>query len=142
MKLFPLAGLLFLTGCCGKKYCDNSSDRTIELRGFQKSSITSVELITYIDGFKTTNDGVGVRDQGDYLTAEFNSPVKPRPGKTVYQLKINPSNEVYTIDGFELGKEVCNKCFPVTPESEYYEVLRAYKVNGKRQEGTLISISK
>ena len=140
---FLLAGsFLFIGSCCGSKFCDNSSDRTIELRGFQKSDIRSVELITYIDGSKVSIDGVGVRDKEDYLTAEFNSPVKPKPGTTTYQLKINPSNEIYTIDGFELGEEVCNNCFPVTPPGQYYEVLRAYNVNGKRQQGSLISIFK
>jgi hypothetical protein len=46
------------------------------------------------------------------------------------------------LTGFEIKKEGCNSCFPYRPESDFYNKLIGYQVNGQKQTGSQIKIYK
>ncbi len=57
-----------------------------------------------------------------------------------YKVKLLSTEQEYWLTNFETGKEGCNSCFPYRPQSDYYTVLRSYRVNDKYSPASYGSI--
>ncbi len=137
--LLLLAGSeILLTGCCTKVGCVAPPANYAEFTGFEMAALDSVSL-TALEGNAILEERVATAENGGYESAYFNTVFKPTGS---YLLTTLPAGDTFRLTGVEIGYEGCNSCFPVRPASDYYAILKAYRVNGSRQEGHSIRLAK
>lgn len=140
-----IAGLLLgLNSCCTKKYCIGADDiYEIEFYNFSQADLDTITIINYVKNtnFSTSIDSstTQANSTGDYFTAYTNNKINI---DLDYKIKLFSTGQVFTLTGFEIEKEGCNSCFPYRPESDFYNKLNAYQVNGQKQTGSQIKIYK
>ena len=52
------------------------------------------------------------------------------------------TGQIYVVNNFTKKKEECNRCFPDSPSSNYYDVLESFEVNGEKINNYDLSITK
>lgn len=141
--LFSL-GFLGLNACCTKKTCEGSDDiHEIHFYNFSASDVEYITLVSYPQNsnFAVPLDSVymfATLVDGHYSAYANNTISMERD----YKVKLYNSGEVFTLSGFELEKKGCNKCFPKRPDSDLYNVLKGYSVDGQPKGGDQINIYK
>lgn len=135
--------LLTLGGCCTKVACDLVYE-PVSFTGFPADELDTVRIVTEdMDGMygpdTVFSEAVFYAGSGGKASLTATLPFNKR---NRYRYYLPSIGQTYVVDGYEFSRESCNDCFPATPESDYYDVLRAYQVNGRRQEGQFIEIMK
>ena len=147
ITLTVLAGglLLGLNSCCTKKGCSSSADEIYEIN-FYNFSQAELDTITIISYSKNSNFNTAIDSSvtqatltGDYFSAYTSNRLNT---DLDYKIKLISTSQVFTLTGFEIAKEGCNSCFPYRPESDFYNELNAYQINGQKQTGSQIKIYK
>jgi hypothetical protein len=136
--------LLSINSCCTKKDCIGADDiYEIKFYNFQQAELDTLEIISYArnSNFTTIIDSLVTHAyiEGDYFSAYANSKINT---DLDYKIKSVSTGQVYKLTEFEIEKEGCNSCFPYRPESDFYNRLNSYQVNGQRQTGGQIKIYK
>lgn len=134
--------ILLLSSCCTKKDCHTIG--TIRLRHFAPHEMDTILLYIYKGnaGLSTPNDSMSVyADPYDDSTASVYIPIGLDAGHE-FRLDISSTAKSYLLTGLEFEKRGCNSCFPYTPESDYYDVLNSYMVNGVRHYGNDVIIER
>ncbi|MFM2286637.1 MAG: hypothetical protein RLZZ543_2134 [Bacteroidota bacterium] len=136
--------VLGLNSCCTKKECIDSGEiYEINFYNFSPDEIDSIMIYSYS---KNSNFNLIIDSSfsqaslnGDYSTAYISNRINT---DFDYEVLVLSTGQVITLTGFEVEKKRCNSCFPYRPESDYYEKLNSYFVNGQKQSGSIISIYK
>ncbi|MBS1782297.1 MAG: hypothetical protein JSS78_04465 [Bacteroidetes bacterium] len=134
--------LLSINACCTKKYCISSDEiHEIEFYNFPHANLDTIVLISYVknSNFTTAIDSstTQANKTGNYSTVYTKNKIITTYD---YKIKFLSTSQVFALTGFEIEKQGCNACFPYRPESDYYNILSAYQVNGQRQTGNRIRI--
>jgi len=131
-------------GCCTKKDC-NSGLYEIVVRDFNESEIDTIILLSYQNNGQFTNpidshvvegysNGDGTATLSNYSQLDTNRD---------YKLLFSGLQKEYKLTDFQIGRKSCNSCFPFGQESDFYDVLEGYRLNGElHQGGDGVSISK
>jgi len=136
--------LLGLNSCCTKKGCSGADDiYEINFYNFSQTDLDTITIISYSknSNFNTTIDSSVTQATltGDYFSAYTNNKLNT---DIDYKIKLFSTGQVFTLTDFEIEKEGCNSCFPFRPESDFYNTLNGYNVNGQKQSGSQIKIYK
>lgn len=139
-----LAFLFILNSCCTKKDCIGS-DEIYEIRfyNFSQEDLDTIYVISYIknSGFLTIVDSfsTGAVSNGAFYSAYTHNRINP---ENDYKIKLVSTGNEFNLTDFEIQKEGCISCFPNRPESDFYNKLTAYSVNGQKQFNVQINIYK
>lgn len=135
--------LLSLSACCTKQDCP-SIYNSAAFTGF-----TAAELDTVCVLIAEPN---GARPPDTFYTSADYYPPGRDTASLIGTLPFNPGNSYtyylpatgmsYRVDGFEVSYTSCNSCFPKSAETEDYEILQAYRINGLRHDGQFVVIRK
>ena len=149
IKNFTAIGLLFaflvgLNACCTQKKCTGSEEISeVDFYNFSQADLDNVTIISYV---KNTNFGTFAESEiaqaslsGDHFAVYTHYNIGPSYD---YKININSTGQVFTLTGFEIRKQDCNSCFPYTPDSDFYNTISAYLINGQKQSGNQIKIYK
>ncbi|MBS1588323.1 MAG: hypothetical protein JST52_01790 [Bacteroidetes bacterium] len=113
----------------------------IEFYNFSQADLDTIALISYAknSNFTAAIDSsiTQANKTGDYYTVYTKDKINTTHD---YKIKLLSTGKVFTLTGFEIEKRGCNTCFPYRPESDYYNILGAYRINGQRQTGSHIKI--
>lgn len=136
--------LLGLNSCCTKKGCIGADEiYEINFYNFSQNDLDTITIISYSKNtnFTTVIDSCVTQANltGDYFSAYTNNRINT---DLEYKIKLFSTGQVFTLTGFEIEKEGCNSCFPYRPESDFYNKLIGYQVNGQKQTGSQIKIYK
>jgi hypothetical protein len=140
-----IAGLLLIiNSCCTKKDCGNVEDISeIQFYNFSEAELDTIAIISYLRGsnFKTLIDSSITQAYlySDYYYTHLNTKIN---FNLEYVIKLLSTGQVYTLTDFNIERIGCNTCFPYRPKSDYFNILREYQVNGKKQPGQQINIYK
>ncbi len=137
-------GILGINACCTKKKCAGA-DEIHEIH-FYNFTANEVEYITIYSYPKNSNFTIPLDSAymfatftGDHYSAYGNNPLNTNLD---YKIKLVNTGEFFTLSGFELEKKGCNSCFPKRPESDFYNILKGYSIDGQPKGGEQISIYK
>lgn len=131
-------GLIFfctLNSCCSKKDC-TGSDEIYEIRfsNFSQEDLDTIYVISYVknSGFSIMVDSFSTRADlnVDFFSAYTHNRINPDYD---YKIKIVSTGSEFNLTDFEIEKKGCNSCFPYRPESDFYNRLASYSVNGQKQ---------
>jgi hypothetical protein len=144
MIVLAVGALFGVNSCCTKKMClDAEEISEINFYNFSQTELDTIAVITYS---KDSNFGILIDSsitranlKGDYFSAKANNTINTNID---YKIKLLSTGQVFTLTNFEIEKEGCNSCFPYQPESEFYNRLSSYHVNGQKQAGRQINIYK
>ena len=136
--------VLGLNSCCTKKECIDSDEiYEINFYNFSEAELDSIKIYSYT---KNSNFGIAIDSSytqasliGDFYSAFTNNRINT---DLDYRILLISTGQVFTLTGFEIEKAGCNSCFPFRPESDFYNKLNGYLVNGQKQEGSIIKIFK
>ncbi|MBS1776250.1 MAG: hypothetical protein JSS64_08210 [Bacteroidetes bacterium] len=142
LTILTVGLLLGINACCTKKDCVNSDEiHEIEFYNFSQADLDTIALISYAknSNFTAAIDSsiTQANKTGDYSTVYTKDKINTTHD---YKIKLLSTGQVFTLTGFEIEKRGCNTCFPYRPESDYYNILGAYQINGQRQTGSRIKI--
>ncbi|MDF2454283.1 MAG: hypothetical protein K0R51_276 [Cytophagaceae bacterium] len=138
-----IAIVFLLQACCTKKDC-NTGLYQMELKGFSFSEVDTVVVSRY-----EKNSGfVHLIDSTVAWTSLNND-----GSSTLYtegQIDINKDYKIYfpgidqsyTLTDFQMGRKACNSCAPFGRESDFYDVLEGYRINGVTHRMNTVFINK
>lgn len=133
---------LFITpGCCTKKDCEGA-DEIYELYfvNFFAADVDTVIIKSYEQnsGFTSPVDSIiaTATERGTAFVLHLNNHLNVSYD---YQLSLPGIGANYYLTGFKTEKEGCGNCFPYRPQSDYFNRLSSYEVNGLRQSGEQIN---
>ena len=135
---------LGINSCCTKKDCTGADDiYEINFYNFSLEDLDTIILISYSKNTNFTtiiDSSVTKADlKADYFSAYTNHKLNT---DFDYKIKLFSTLHVYTLTGFEIEKKGCNTCFPYRPESDFYNKVSGYQINGQKQIGNQIKIYK
>jgi hypothetical protein len=138
-------------GCCTKKDC--ASYTPVVLHRFLPSEVDSIVCYRY----EKTGSFINLLDSFRFYILRYDSTTgiseNPLPGCSNggdykgaagydHKIRLSGTGRQITLTGLETEQKGCNKCFPVPLYSDYFDVLKAYKVDGKHRESSSIEIYK
>lgn len=123
------------SSCCGKKDCEASFYGGITLVGFSSKEVENIQIKTYEKGSDFNN----VIDSCDTSAKKYNDifivyfPCVEVELSFEYDYKVVFINTDLKYEITEMKSKTigCNECFLGTYETDYFDVLHSYKVNGK-----------
>ena len=138
--------LSLFSSCCGMKDCINRLDEGIYLIGFSDNDVKSIKIISFEKGsnFITPIDSCEASDVAHVSNMNVYFPCDEVVLLFKYDYKIifSTSNSRYEITEMKSKKVACNECFLGAFETDYYNTLFSYKINGKYVESSFLEIRK
>jgi hypothetical protein len=140
-NILPILLCLTIQSCCTKKYCTGFDDlNEIQLINFESSEVDSISIEIYVDGSNFSNRIDSVFTQAKAKGTSEKELFIFMPEKLnrnhAYKITLFANSTVYLFSDFEVRKEECN-C-----PNDKYNVLDSYKLNGKLNISSAISIVK
>jgi hypothetical protein len=134
---------LYSQSCCTKKECIGILLNQVEFYNFNKTDLEAVKIFVYEKntGYSVLLDSVTTQAEyyTDHHTAYSNRAFNKDNDYKIINLK---TNDTYLVNDFVTKREKCNSCFPFNPDSDKYDVVVGYSVNGVKQSGSQIKIYK
>jgi hypothetical protein len=141
MKVFIVISFaLCLGSCCTKKGCPVEFG-AIEIYDSTQTGAFQKEIVVY--SYERGKNFVSVIDSnlisatkrdGIYTTFAYLMLYRD------YKIKVSNTGKEYKITDIQAEKKGCNTCFPFRPQSDFYDDLKAYKLDGKIQTERTIRI--
>ncbi len=136
--------LLGINSCCTKKECIGADEiHEINFYNFSQADLDTIIIISYSKNSDFASPIDSSVTQASTIGDYFSAYTDPRINTELdYEVKLLSTGQVFTLTDFEIKKEDCNSCFPFRPESDFYNKLNSYQVNGQKQTGSQIKIHK
>jgi hypothetical protein len=133
-----------INSCCTKKGCLGADDiYEISFHNFTQAELDTIIIISYVrnSDFTALIDSTVTKatENGGFFSAYTNNKIDT---DLDYKVELISTGHVFTLTGFEIEKAGCNTCFPYRPESDFYNKLNSYLINGQKQAGSQITIFK
>ena len=147
-SLLTILSIAF-SSCCTKKLCEGFDHiNEIQMLNFTAEEVDSISLEIFQSGSNFTE-----RIDSNFTAAHVRSTNYPDLYLTlnenisndhVYKITLLSigTGQVYVVNNFTKKKEECNRCFPDSPSSNYYDVLESFEVNGEKINNYDLSITK